>query len=292
MVGPTEICRSLAQQITQCGSSVGRVSTAHTTESSGQKITASFTDTLPANLESDSPSAVATYAVEVLNRNERGAALSNPAQISLVRTLAPPADFQARVTAQGVVLSWTNETPAVSGTSVHYVVRVIRNLLGSQENTVVGEKPIGGEPTLTDPNIEWQKTYEYRAETVTQVEQANKAAIEVEGDDAPTLKVFADDTFPPAVPTGLQAASSGPGQQLFVDLIWAPDTDLDLAGYDVYRSEPGTAPIKLNTELIKTPAYRDTSVAAGRTYIYSVTAVDLRKNESARSEEATETLPQ
>ena len=75
-------------------------------------------------------------------------------------------------------------------------------------------------------------------------------------------------------------------------MIWAPNTDLDLAGYNVYRHEPGTAPVRLNPELVKTPAYRDTAVVPGKTYAYSVSAVDLRGNESARSEEAAESLPQ
>ena len=252
----------------------------------------SYTDTFPVSLVSDDPSAVATYAVEVLNANHRGAGLSNSAQISVIRTLPPPTDFQARVSAQGVVLSWTSEAPAVSDTSIHYLVRVSRKALGSNESTIVGEAAPGQEQTLTDSSVEWEKTYEYRAETITIIRQPNKPEVQIEGDDTPALRVFADDVFPPAVPTGVQAVSSGPGQQLFVDLIWAPDTDPDLAGYNVYRHEQGSAPVKLNSGPLKTPAYRDGNVVAGKTYIYSVAAVDARGNESARSQESTETLPQ
>jgi len=42
---------------------------------------------------------------------------------------------------------------------------------------------------------------------------------------------------------------------------------------------------------VKTPAFRDSNVAAGRNYFYSVSAIDARGNESARSEEATESVP-
>jgi hypothetical protein len=42
---------------------------------------------------------------------------------------------------------------------------------------------------------------------------------------------------------------------------------------------------------VKTPAYRDEAVASGKRYRYSVSAVDTRGNESARSEEAGETVP-
>jgi fibronectin type 3 domain-containing protein len=115
--------------------------------------------------------------------------------------------------------------------------------------------------------------------------------LEIEGDDTPFQPVFTHDIYPPAVPAGLQAVFSGPGQPTFIDLIWAPDTDADLAGYNIYRREPGGTSTRINHELVKTPSYRDTNVISGKTYLYSVSAVDLRGNESARSEEASEQVP-
>jgi fibronectin type 3 domain-containing protein len=94
------------------------------------------------------------------------------------------------------------------------------------------------------------------------------------------------------VPSGLQAVFSGPGQTPFIDLIWAPVTDVDLDGYNVYRREEGGGPaVKLNAEPVKAPAYRDTTVISRKHYLYSVSAVDVRGNESARSEEAAESTP-
>jgi fibronectin type 3 domain-containing protein len=115
--------------------------------------------------------------------------------------------------------------------------------------------------------------------------------VKIEGADSPEIKIFAHDVFPPAVPSGLQAVFSGPGQLAFIDLIWAPVTDVDLDGYNVYRHEEGAAPVKVNTERLKTPAYRDSSVASGKKYFYSVSAVDVRGNESTRSEETSELVP-
>jgi fibronectin type 3 domain-containing protein len=74
-------------------------------------------------------------------------------------------------------------------------------------------------------------------------------------------------------------------------LIWSPDIDADLAGYNVYRGEEGEQPVKLNSELVKTPSYRDTNLQPGRKYFYSVSAVDVRGNESALSEPAGERVP-
>jgi hypothetical protein len=295
-VGSSQICRSVATEITQCGTPVGELppQTVPSAGKAGSKpATGSYTDTLPASLLRDVASATVTYAVEVLNREGRGAGLSNRVRVPLVRTLPPPQDFQARLTAQGIVLSWAGEAaPPNSERSIRYVVRVYRNPLGSQERSLVGEVPLGGDPTLTDSSFEWQQTYQYRAQTVTVIHQANQPEVQVEGSDTPAKSIFADDVFPPAIPTGLQAAFSGPGQPPFVDLIWAPNTDLDLAGYNLYRQEPGTAPVRLNAELVKTSAYRDPAVVPGKTYMYSVSAVDLRGNESARSEQAVESVPQ
>ena len=93
------------------------------------------------------------------------------------------------------------------------------------------------------------------------------------------------------MPSGLQAVFSGVGQKPFVDLTWAPNTDPDLAGYNVYRRENNGAWTRINSALLPTPAYRDGNLAAGRNYFYAVTAVDVHGNESARSPEASETVP-
>ncbi len=191
-------------------------------------------------------------------------------------------------------MSWTSDVPPVtSAQPLHYVFRVYRRMEGSSQQNLAGEVPAGSERNfkLTDTGIEWEKTYWYRAETVTVIPQDNKPAVQIEGDDTPEIKVFADDVFPPAVPSGMQAVASGPGQKTFVDLVWAPVSDVDLNGYNVYRHEEGSTSVKVNTELLKTPAYRDTNVLSGKTYFYSVSAVDVRGNESARSEEASESVP-
>lgn len=297
-IGPTRICRGLEPHLTQCGTPIGEAlaqPTAITTPDSQQKkVIRTYADTLPAALQSDNPSAFVTYAVESLNAAGRSAGLSNQVRVSLVRTLPPPHDFSAHVTRQGVVLTWTSDlSPADSKQSVHYVYRVYRRAEGTNEQTLAGQLPAGKEQslTLTDSSIEWETTYEYRAEIVTVIAQDDNPEIQVEGDDTPEVEVFAHDVFPPSVPSGLQAVSSGPGQKTFVDLVWAPVTDVDLDGYNVYRREEGSNAVKINAEPVKTPAYRDASVASGKSYLYSVSAVDVRGNESAHSEEASESVP-
>lgn len=290
-LGVTRICRAAEQKLTDCGTPVGSVPPL--SSKSSAKNAASYSDSLPGQILREDPDGSITYAVEVLNEDGRGAGLSNQVRVSTVRTLPPPRDFKASVTGAGVVLNWTGEFAVQSSPAVHYVDRVYRRPVDSSTWTAVGSVPVpeAGALSLTDANIEWEKTYEYRAETVTVIAESGKPELQIEGDDTPEIKVFVHDVFPPGVPAGLQAVFSGPGQQPFVDLIWAPVSDLDLEGYNVYRREEGVAPVKLNAEVVKVPAYRDMNVTAGKTYSYSVSAVDVRGNESARSEEASERVP-
>jgi hypothetical protein len=293
-VGPTRICRGLDATLAHC-ESVGETTVQPSTpaeSSRKQKTTGSYTDVLPNQIENNDPAAMITYAIEVLNADQRSAGLSNQVRIPLLRT-APPPDLHATLTKDGVVLNWSRNIPGTDSKSpIRFMYRVYRRLDDGAAWTLIGDFPAGEESnlTVTDSNIEWEKTYAYRIETVSVISQ-NGREQQIEGDDSPKIKVFAHDIFPPSVPTGLQAVFSGPGQKPFIDLIWAPVTDLDLNGYNVYRHEDGLEPAKITATLVKKPAYRDESVVAGKHYVYSVSAVDLRGNESARSEEAGESVP-
>jgi hypothetical protein len=289
--GQTRICRGRDAELTQCGAPAGEgaAQTSSGPTKPKQKLAASYTDSLAGVIQSESDLAFITYAIEVLNADGRGAGLSNQVRVPLVRTLPPPQDFSARVTSKGVVLRWSEEV-AASQPREQYVTRVYRRLENSTRWNLAGEGPVDGELTLIDSNVEWEKTYLYRATILTIATSELHDEVKIEGDDTPEIKVFAHDVFPPAVPSGLQAVFSGPGQS-FVDLIWGPVTDLDLDGYNVYRHEVGAAAVKVNADPVKTPAYRDASVVSGKKYFYSVSAIDVRGNESARSEEANETVP-
>jgi hypothetical protein len=298
-LGQTRICRSVDSILKECGNPVGEVQppadfASKKKDASGKKLPATYTDILTPDLRLRSAAGSVTYAVEVLNRDGRGGGLSNQVHVSLAETLAAPTDFSARVTPQGVVLTWTGALLSLPlPNPVRYSYRVYRRAEGTQQEILVGERDAGMEKnqSLTDQSFDWEKTYYYHADTFTVISQAGKPDVSIAGDDTPEVRVFADDVFPPAVPAGLQAVFSGPGQQPFIDLIWAPVADADLDGYNVYRHEAGGAPVKVNLELVKMPAFRDMQVVAGKTYFYSVSAVDLRGNESARSEEASERVP-
>lgn len=323
-LGKTRICRGLDPALKQCETPVGDAAPpadfTSARKPSGQKLTATFTDTLPSTIQRGNPTGFATYAVEVLNAANRGAGISNQVHVPLVPTMPPFSDFAAQPTAQGVLISWQCGPLSGRRDGVKYLFRIYRRSESSSSENRLAEidatdcaagpgalVPLSSQPSnpamnvpkeqdksitsFLDQTFEWENTYFYRGAVVSVIEMAGKQAVEVEGDDTPEVKVFAHDIFPPAVPSGLQAVFSGPGQQPFIDLIWAPVTDTDLDGYNIYRHEEGAAPVKLNSGPVKMPAFRDMQVVAGKTYFYSVSAVDLRGNESGRSEETEESVP-
>lgn len=312
--GPTRVCRSLETAMTSCGTPVGNVAPAGNAVGQGAVATgreASFVDTLPAELRQQNPTRLVTYAVEALNLQARSAGLSNRVQVGLAPTLPPPTNFRAELTGTGVVLTWDCEAVPQTTSAARYLYRIYRNSSDSKTAVKIADVECPG-GRFEDRTIEWQKNYEYRITVVTVVpldahehpcpspaenkERATESKCpdpsSVEGNDSAPQRLFAKDSFPPAVPASLQAVYSGPGQPAFIDLIWAPVTDADLAGYNVYRREIGGPESRINCDPVKTPAFRDPNVVNGKTYLYSVSALDERGNESAHSEEASERVPQ
>lgn len=312
--GPTRVCRSLEALMSACGMPVSIVPPTIKAQLQNSAVgnpypQAGFVDTLPADLQRENATRMVTYAVEALNLHDRSAGLSDQVRVPLAPTLPPPPSFRAALSENGVDLSWDCALPE-SRPGIRYVYRIYRRSLDSGVDIRLADVACPASQ-YNDQTAEWQKTYEYRITAVTSAnlgkgtlpcptspsEEEVKAIPDcvpvatVEGEDSPAQKVFTKDIYPPGVPTGLQAVFSGPGQAPFIDLLWAPNTDADLAGYNVYRREASGKAAKMNNELIKTPAFRDTGVSAGKTYWYSVSAVDARGNESTPSEEASESVP-
>lgn len=275
----------------ECGLPVGRLVVAApgaTDKKTGRvaKVQGNYVDLLPAEVLQNDPTAKLTYAISILNDRGRSAGLSNQVTVSAVRTLPPPSGFHASVTGEGVLVSW-NPAADTSQESQHFC-RVYR-AGNNGEAVIAGEVPISAS-SLRDKDFEWEQHYVYRAAIVTG-QLGGDTTLQVEGDDTPEVAVFTQDVFPPAQPGGLQAVFTQAASQAFIDLVWTPNGEPDLAGYNVYRRSATGVAEKINSEVVNVPAYRDEQIVSGAQYYYSVTAVDMRGNESVRSDEAHERVP-
>ena len=86
----------------------------------------------------------------------------------------------------------------------------------------------------------------------------------------------------PSIPTILDFV----GYETAIDVIWGPNTDSDLKGYNVYRSDDTSGTYeKVNNRLIEGTSYfQDTGLQIEKIYYYKVTAVDKSANESNMSD--------
>lgn len=238
------------------------------------------------------------YRVRTRASRRRASADSNSMTVRMVRVAERVVLLQTRVTETSVELSWPAPTRTSAGDPLDSIAeyRVYRGEIdpGSAEAAVKDlsqaewKSPLnflGSSQTNSyrDASFEFGKSYVYTVRTVAEPEGAS-----IESSDSSPAIVTPHDTFPPAVPQGLVAAvlAKGPANAPEVDLSWSINTEPDLAGYKLYRSErQGTPGEVVTPDLLLSPAYRDTSVQPGRHYWYKVTAVDRAGNESGHSVE-------
>jgi len=68
-----------------------------------------------------------------------------------------------------------------------------------------------------------------------------------------------------------------------VDLNWKASTTKDVIGYNVYRGPDGSWWSKINVSPTASTAYSDSAVADSSNYYYATTAIDVKGDESGKS---------
>ncbi len=193
---------------------------------------------------------------------------------------AAPGNLRAAVFSDRIEIQWSVPETNADGTGAPQLkgYNVYRQSPG-QDPVLLNITP-APMPIFMDVSFEFEQRYTYRVAAMT-------------GDDAPyveselsaPIEVAPVDIFPPAAPKNLQSLTAVG----LVTLIWEAVTESDLAGYRVWRQRDDEKEFKsLTPNVITENTFSDDKIERGHRYSYAVTAVDLKGNESPRSEALSE----
>jgi hypothetical protein len=254
----------------------------------------------------------ANYTVRTRVSEKKPSPDSNVAALQIVPAPDPIDDLKTEVTRSGVTLLWTSpqRTPVGPAPPIKifriYRVEVAKPSADDNQKEpraplpLPASTPAGGKqqfakiaetasPTYQDTQAEFGTTYAYSVRSVVEY-----AGHDLESSDSNPATITPRDIFPPSAPQGLvvvfvpKVGDTPP----YLELSWAINSETDIGGYNVYRSEQdGVLGTRLNPELLLTPAFRDMSASAGRQYFYTITAVGRSGNESSPGASATAEIP-
>jgi hypothetical protein len=234
------------------------------------------------------------YAVRYVNASGQRASFSNFLLIEPAPSVSQPPVLhpQPEVSQSAVVVRWQMPTSNVDGSTP-------ANLLGynvyraARAQNEPAQTPLNSTPLtqtrFSDQNFTFGEEYVYVVRAVSLGTGGN--SVESLNSNAIIFKPL--DTFKPSAPaTPTAAASPSP---LRVAIFFAANTERDVVGYNIFRSEDPNLPqkswTKLNRNLLERNTYQDDDVRRGTKYFYYVTAVDNAGNESDPSEITSDTVP-
>jgi hypothetical protein len=263
-----------------------------------------FTDPLPPEELRARPGSVYAYRVRSRASKKKDSADSNLVTAAVYPVPEKIASLNVHVTQNAIELSWpiptsfANAGPGSAPAGYHVYRGEVDSAASLPNSNDLSQAKWKAAPILLAPSqtndyrdtlFDFGKTYVYQVRSVI-VADGNP----IESDDSAPAVVTPRDTFPPAAPQNVVAVPlPGENNSGVVDLSWSINSELDLAGYRIYRSEKASErgqPLPL--ELLLSPAYRDVTVQPGHRYWYVVTAIDRAGNESAPSEPAAADLTQ
>jgi hypothetical protein len=258
-----------------------------------------FRDPLTADDFARAAGSSLAYRVRTRAVKARASADSNAVVARIYPAPEAPRELHVSVTESALIVSWAE--PALPPGASSRTFRVYRGLAApGQENAPQDisqaklKSPLeleGPSPSneFRDAHFEFGTSYLYTVRAVAQY-----GADLVESADSLPVVVTPRDTFPPAMPTGLEisivpATGQAPS---YIELSWGISPEGDLAGYAVYRSEAEDTPgERVSAEILLSPTFRDISVRPGRKYYYRVSALDRAGNESPRSSAVVADVP-
>jgi len=265
----------------------------------GQPNQITWRDTLPADLTTGAPHAIA-YRVEFFNTSGISGGKSDP--VFAAAGQAPPIVFglTAEGSRSGTVLRWQ---PASAG---DILIRR-EDIAAAMKSPADNKHPEPGVAWLTAdaessgrvldtsalPNVAYRYTALRRIKA-----QVGGRELEMRSEESAPVKFILREIYAPDAPTGLTAVGFATESSPFaVDLIWQPVNETAVMGYNIYRQpiDAQGAPLgprtRINSTKANLPAFHDATAEATSRYRYEVTAIDGHGNESAPASTVLEPTP-
>jgi predicted phage tail protein len=234
------------------------------------------------------------YAIRYVNASGQRAAFSNFLSIEPAARIAQPPTLQSppQVAEGSITLSWSPPTANIDGSTpvnlLGYNVYRTDESQSEPNQTPINSALVSG-TTYTDRNFKFGTDYRYIVRSVS----LGTGGAQVESLNSNSVPAQPRDVFAPAPPERPSIAPDPSFGRLAI--FFAANKEIDIAGYNIYRSTDPNLPkpswTKLNQELLTRTNFRDDKVESGKTYYYYIVAVDNAGNVSQPSEVASETVP-
>lgn len=219
----------------------------------------------------EEPTSASFFAVKTFKGDEPSA-LSN--QVALIPAKPPqaPSNLGLESRPRSVHITWEfDDSRPVKGFEI--LRRDARERgYGAALKQVQGEAREFADHTATYGN-----RYIYTVRSIASTEPLVLSA------DSGEREIEYEDRFPPAMPRNFVAlAETGA-----VRMRWDPSPDKDVAGYILYRREPGRDFHPLNDKPMRQVEYLDRGLTSGFSYSYRIQVIDQKGNESPLSDPIT-----
>ncbi len=218
-----------------------------------------------------------TYTARYLLKGSGWSPPTRPITLLSGARVPAPSDLRAATRNDGVALAWTSAGDGL-------VTAIYRRDPGGAFPFQPMNVAPPGQESFTDPTVAVGRTYIYGVRATWQ----NEPGAPMSDMDA-QVEILMEDHFPPAPPEDLQALVRPGG----VDLFWLAGSEMDLAGYRVWRLLPEGQWTLLTPDPVSGTSYTDEETWPGQLVTYGVSAVDGSEppNESPRGAPVTAEVP-